>query len=53
MRCKVRDRRTGNVSTADLCDLIRVKEGKIVWFREVFDTLTATEEVMGTKARFG
>jgi ketosteroid isomerase-like protein len=51
-RCEVRDRRNGGVTKADLCDLIQVKDGKVASFREIFDTLTATEEIMGVKARF-
>ena len=53
LRCQVRDRRTGNLSSADLCDLVRIENGKVAWFRELFDTLTATEQALGTKARFG
>ena len=53
LRCQVRDKRTGNLSSADLCDLVKVEDGKVAWFREFFDTLTATEQALGTKARFG
>ena len=51
--CKVRDRATEGESTVNLCDVMEVKDGKIVWFREFLDTLSATEQMMGRKANFG
>lgn len=49
-RAKIRDRGTGGVATADICDLMELKDGKVVWFREIFDTLSAAEQ-LGTDVR--
>ncbi|MGQ7793475.1 nuclear transport factor 2 family protein [Faunimonas sp. B44] len=52
VRATVRMRDTGRTATADLCDLLRVRDGKVVWFRELFDTLSSAEAIAGAKARF-
>lgn len=44
-RATIRDRSTGKVASADICDLMEIKDGKIAWFRELFDTLSASEQM--------
>jgi ketosteroid isomerase-like protein len=52
LHCRVRDRATGAESKVDLCDLLELKDGQIIWFREFLDTLSATEQMMGKTANF-
>ena len=42
---RIRDRDSGRIASADICDLMELRDGKVVWFREVFDTLTAAEQM--------
>lgn len=42
---RIRDRETGRVAGADICDLIELRDGKVVWFREIFDSLAAAEQM--------
>lgn len=51
-RARLRDRESGRETEADLCDLIRLRDGKVVWYRELFDTLSAAEAMLGGQARF-
>ena len=50
-RAEIRHRESGRVASADLCDLIEFSEGKVIWFRELFDTLSAAEMVAGPDVR--
>jgi ketosteroid isomerase-like protein len=52
IHCRVRDRATRAESEVDLCDLLELQDGKICWFREFLDTLSATEQMMGKRASF-
>ena len=53
LRAIVRDRQSGRATAIDLCDLLQIKEGKLVWYREFLDTLSAAEQMAGGRARFG
>lgn len=44
-RATIRHRATGQEVAADICDLMEIADGKITWFREVFDTLSASEQM--------
>src|SRR4029453_15024278 len=37
--CSVRDRTTGREASFELCDVMRLKGGRIVWFREFVDSV--------------
>ena len=50
-RAEIRHRESAKVASADLCDLIEFSEGKVIWFRELFDTLSAAEMVAGPDVR--
>jgi ketosteroid isomerase-like protein len=43
---EVRHRTMGSVVSVDLCDVMEFTDGKITWFREVFDTLSVSEAVV-------
>ncbi len=52
-RVTTRDRESGQSSTADNCDLLRVRNGKVVWFRGYFDAATAALELFGGRPSAG
>lgn len=47
----VRSRAGGAEVSVETCDLLRLRDGKIVWFREFFDTATAAAGIFGGPAR--
>lgn len=49
---RIRDRETGRIAAADICDLMQIRDGKIVWYREIFDTLSAAEQIAALKLRY-
>lgn len=48
---RIRDRDSGQVASADVCDLLELRDGKVVWFREIFDTLSAAEQISARAMR--
>ncbi|MGF7161086.1 ketosteroid isomerase-like protein [Rhodoligotrophos appendicifer] len=48
---ELKDRATQQIIKVDLADFIRFKDGKVVEFREVFDTATTIERSLGKTMR--
>jgi ketosteroid isomerase-like protein len=47
---KVRDRTTGSTAELELCDVMRLEGGRIVWFREFIDSVRAAIDLFGRRA---
>ena len=45
---RLRHRASGQEVAADICDLMEIADGKIVWFRELFDSHAAAEMITRT-----
>src|SRR5688500_1031998 len=46
----VRDRATGRTAEIELCDVMRLEGGRIVWFREFVDSVRAAVDLFGGPA---
>ena len=44
---KVRDRATGRTADIELCDVMRLEGGRVVWFREFVDSVRAAVDLFG------
>ena len=51
VRAEVRDRASGSTAEIELCDVMRVSDGQIVWFREFIDSVHAAVALFGGDAR--
>lgn len=43
----LRSRDGGTPAKVEVCDLMRFKDGRVIWFREFFDTVSAASRLFG------
>lgn len=49
----IRSRGGGPKARVELCDVMRLRDGKIVWFREFFDAASAAAAIFGGPVHVG
>jgi ketosteroid isomerase-like protein len=49
--CRVRDRESGREAVVEICDLMRLERGRIIWFREFIDPVKAAVALFGGSPR--
>ena len=47
IRAQIRDRATQRTVDLELCDIMRIEDGRVVWFREFVDSVTAAVALYG------